>query len=119
MIQAAALATPTGKQNSFAAHSVPELILVEVSEKKQPISYANAFLEPVSGDDLMRESAEALSAYCGSIAAAFAPADTQRFLLAVGNAAAVQFPLDAGRAASLAELAAAVEKAVSQPARVR
>lgn len=119
LIQAAALATPTGKQNSFAAHSVPELILVEVSEKKQPISYANAFLEAVSGDDLMRESAEALSAYCGSIAAAFAPADTQRFLLAVGNAAAVQFPLDAGRAASLAELAAAVEKAVSQPARVR
>jgi len=119
LIQAAALATPTGKQNSFAAHSVPEVILVEVSEKKQPISYANAFLEAVRGDDLMRESAEALSAYCGSIAAAFAPADTQRFLLAVGNAAGVQFPFDADRAASLAELATAVERAVSQPAGVR
>jgi CRISPR system Cascade subunit CasC len=119
LMQAAALATPTGKQNSFAAHSVPEMILVEVSEKKQPISYANAFLEAVRGDDLMRESAEALSAYCGSIAAAFAPADTQRFLLAVGNAAGVQFPFDADRVATLAELAAAVEKAVSQPAGVR
>jgi len=119
LIQAAALATPTGKQNSFAAHSVPEVILVEVSVKKQPISYANAFLEAVRGDDLMRESAEALSAYCGSIAAAFAPADTQRFLLAVGNAAGVQFPFDADRVASLPELAKAVEKAVSQPAGAR
>jgi CRISPR system Cascade subunit CasC len=119
LIQAAALATPTGKQNSFAAHSVPEVILVEVSEKKQPISYANAFLEAVRGDDLMRESAEALSAYCGSVAAAFAPEDTQRFLLAVGNAADVRFPFDAERAASLAALTKAVEKAVSQPAGVR
>ena len=92
---------------------------MEVSEKKQPISYANAFLEAIRGDDMMRESAEALSAYCGSVAAAFAPADTQRFLLAVGNAADVPFPFDADRKASLAEMAAAVEKAVSQPAVVR
>jgi CRISPR system Cascade subunit CasC len=119
LLQAAALATPTGKQNSFAAHSVPEMILVEVSEKKQPVSYANAFLEAVRGDDLMRESAEALSAYCGSIAAAFAPADTQRFLLAVGNAADVPYSFDADRKASLAELATAAEKAMAQPAGVR
>lgn len=119
LLQAAAMATPTGKQNSFAAHSVPEMILVEVSDKKQPVSYANAFLEAVRGDDLMRDSAEALSAYCGSITAAFAPADTQRFLLAVGNAADVPYSFDADRKASLAELATAVEKAVAQPAGVR
>jgi len=114
LIQAAALATPTGKQNSFAAHSVPELILVEVTEKKQPISYANAFLEAVRGDDLMRESAEALSEYCGSVAAAFAPADTQRFLLAVGNAADTSLPFDATRVKSLTDLSSAVEQAVAQ-----
>jgi CRISPR system Cascade subunit CasC len=119
LLQAAAMATPTGKQNSFAAHSVPEVILVEVSEKKQPVSYANAFLEAIRGDDLMQESAEALSDYCGSIAAAFAPADTQRFLLAVGNASDVPFPFDADRKTSLAELATAVEKAVAQPAGVQ
>lgn len=116
LLQAAALATPTGKQNSFAAHSVPEVILVEVSEKKQPVSYANAFLEAVHGDDLMQESAKALSDYCGSIAAAFAPPDTQRFLLAIGNAGGVSFSFDADRKASLVELAAAVEAAVSQQA---
>jgi CRISPR system Cascade subunit CasC len=113
LIQAAALATPTGKQNSFAAHSVPELILVEVSSTKQPISYANAFLEAVEGTDLMQASAQALGDYCGSIAAAYAPADTQRFLLAVGKAADVRFPLDSERLSTLSELTAAVEKVVT------
>ncbi len=112
LVQAAALATPTGKQNSFAAHSVPELILVEVSKTKQPISYANAFLQAVEGDDLMQESAQALGDYCGSIAAAFSPADTQRYLLAVGKAAGVRFPLESQQCKTLSELAAAVEKAV-------
>jgi len=111
LVQAAALATPTGKQNSFAAHSVPELILLEVSETKQPISYANAFLQAVQGQDLMQESAQALGDYCGSIAAAYAPADVQRFLLTVGSAAAVEFPLEATRVKTLRDLTAAVEKA--------
>lgn len=111
LVEAAALATPTGKQNSFAAHSVPELILVEVSETKQPISYANAFLQAVQGQDLMQESAQALSDYCGSIAAAYAPADVQRFLLTVGSAATAAFPLEATRVKTLRDLAAAVEKA--------
>lgn len=119
LLQAAALATPTGKQNSFAAHSVPELILVEVSSTKQPISYANAFLEAVEGQDLMRESAQALGDYCGSIAAAYAPADTQRFLLAVGKAADATFPLEATRVNTLTELAAAVERTAAAPAGAR
>lgn len=42
LLEAAARANPTGKQNSFASHGVPELILVEISEQKFPISYANA-----------------------------------------------------------------------------
>jgi len=117
LLQAAARATPTGKQNSFAAHSVPEFILVELSATKQPISYANAFLQAVEGQDLMRESAQALSDYCGSIAAAYAPRDTQRFLLTVGNAAKAPFAPEAERFASLDELASAIEKAVASPAR--
>jgi len=113
LVEAAALATPTGKQNSFASHSVPELILVEVSKTKQPISYANAFLQAVKGKDLMQESAQALSDYCSSIAAAYAPADMQRFLLTVGSAATAAFPLDATRVKTLRDLAAAVEKLAS------
>jgi len=117
LLQAAALATPTGKQNSFAAHSVPELILVEVSPTKQPISYANAFLEAVEGDDLMKASAQALNNYCTSIAAAYAPAGTERFLLAVGSATKAPFDVQAKRVGTLADLASAVEKAASAPAK--
>jgi len=85
-LRAAARGNPTGKQNSFAAHGVPELILVEVSKAKCPISYANAFLKPVEGLNLMTESAAALREYITSVAAAFGPPDVRRVLLAVGSA---------------------------------
>ncbi|HUT30848.1 MAG TPA: type I-E CRISPR-associated protein Cas7/Cse4/CasC [Sedimentisphaerales bacterium] len=90
LVSAAALATPSGKQNSFAAHGVPELILIEVSKVKRPVSYANAFLQPVGGGlgrNLMTESAKALQVYVDSVAGAYAPADMKRILLAIGPAA--------------------------------
>ncbi|MBI3794492.1 MAG: type I-E CRISPR-associated protein Cas7/Cse4/CasC [Nitrospinae bacterium] len=85
----ATLANPTGKQNSFAAHSYPELIMVDVSRKKRPISYANAFLQPVeggTGKNLMAESAKALKIYDDSCGKAFAPEGIRRLLMAVGPA---------------------------------
>lgn len=86
LIRAAVSANPTGKQNSFAAHGVPQLILVEASKAKSPISYANAFLKPVEGADLMAESAKALGGYVDAVAKAFSPSDMRRVLLAVGAA---------------------------------
>lgn len=86
LLAAAACANPTGKQNSFASHGVPELILVELSTVKRPISYANAFLQPVEGPNYLARSAEVFKCYVESIAPAFAPADTQRYLLTVGHA---------------------------------
>jgi len=56
-LQAAASASPSGKQNSFAAHNLPDGVLVEI--KQQPVSYANAFVRPVEpqGDaDLVARS---------------------------------------------------------------
>jgi len=85
LLEAAVRANPTGKQNSFANHGAHELILVEVSKGKFPISYANAFLKPVDGDDLMAESAKALAGYLHAVAKAFSPADTRRLLLAVAS----------------------------------
>lgn len=46
-IRAAALTTPSGKQNSFASHCEPCGVLVEIKETKIPTSYANAFADPV------------------------------------------------------------------------
>lgn len=49
-IRAAALTNPTGKQNSFAAHNPPAGILIEIRDA--PLSYANAFADPVNGGEL-------------------------------------------------------------------
>jgi CRISPR system Cascade subunit CasC len=47
-IRAAAMTTPSGKQNSFASHTEPCGILVEIKKNgKHPTSYANAFADPV------------------------------------------------------------------------
>ncbi len=41
-------ARPSGKQNTFAAHSLPALVLIVLREQGQPVSLANAFEQPVS-----------------------------------------------------------------------
>ena len=39
---------PSGKQNSFAGHVLPSLLCVEIKPDKIPVSYANAFANPVN-----------------------------------------------------------------------
>jgi len=41
------MTNPSGKQNTFAGHSLPSAILVEFKKKHIPVSYANAFEVPV------------------------------------------------------------------------
>ena len=66
LIEAAATAQPSGKQNTFAAHNLPDLVLVEVQGRNLPVSYANAFLKPAraSGEEtLMDASVRMLGEY--------------------------------------------------------
>lgn len=73
-IRAAALSTPTGKQNTFAAHNLPDAILVEIKAKKQPVSYANAFVKPVRADaerDIVGASIAAFSDYRTRLCSAY------------------------------------------------
>ena len=73
-LRAAALATPTGKQNTFAAHNPPDAVLVEVSESHVPVNYANAFVEPVrvaAGADVVRASVQRLSDYSADLNRAY------------------------------------------------
>ncbi|HNR35419.1 MAG TPA: type I-E CRISPR-associated protein Cas7/Cse4/CasC, partial [Candidatus Hydrogenedentes bacterium] len=62
-IRAAALANPTGKQNSFAAHNPPDALLIEI--KDTPVSYANAFAKPAAqGErDIIAQSIAQLAQY--------------------------------------------------------
>jgi len=73
-IRAAALTTPTGKQNSFAAHNPPDAILVEIKKEKLPVSYANAFVKPIRASaeaDVIEASIAALSSYSASLKEAY------------------------------------------------
>lgn len=69
---AAAMSTPSGKQKSYAAFNPPEGILVEVKTKKRvPVSYANAFADPVppkAPRGLVGESIARLGQYVHDIA---------------------------------------------------
>jgi len=62
-IHGAAMVNPTGKQNSFAAHNPPDGMLIEI--KNTPISYANAFANPVgkSERDIISQSIAQLGQY--------------------------------------------------------
>lgn len=73
-LKAAIYTTPTGKQNTFAAHQLPDGILVEVRPKKVPVSYANAFLKPcmpLKDQDLMEVSLERFSDHVNLITKKF------------------------------------------------
>ena len=73
-MEAAATAQPTGKQNSFAAFNLPDLVLVEVTQKNLPVSYANAFIKPVraSGDQSVLDvSVEKLGDYLQQVTTTF------------------------------------------------
>ncbi len=69
-LNAAVFTTPSGKQNTFAAHQLPDAILIEIRDEKIPVSYANAFIKPVvsiGGKDLIETSLEKFSGYVKDI----------------------------------------------------
>lgn len=79
-LRAAALSSPRGKQNSHAAHNVPEAILVEVKREKIPISYANAFADPVQSSrehNLVEQSVQRLGNYASHICSGYGIASTR------------------------------------------
>ena len=54
-VRAMTMTSPSGKQNSFAAHQLPAAILVEVRPHAAPVSYANAFTNEVRPGQNARE----------------------------------------------------------------
>jgi CRISPR system Cascade subunit CasC len=83
-IRAAVLTTPTGKQNSFAAHNPPDFVMVECKSRKVPLSYANAFVDPVAPrgrNDLVGESISKLVSYAGTVGSVYG-INSKRFWVA-------------------------------------
>lgn len=85
LIEAACRITPSGKQNSFAAHQPPSLIWIEIRDQNLPISYANAFCEPVNPKakhGLETESANRLKKECETLTKMYGLEARKRLLLA-------------------------------------
>ncbi len=84
LIEAACRVTPSGKQNSFAAHQPPSLVWIEVRDQNLPVSYANAFCKPVDPKakaGLEAESAAKLKEEAESLAKMYGLEALKRWLL--------------------------------------
>jgi len=81
-LKAAVKANPSGKQHSFAAFNPPDGVLVELKENSPtPISYANAFADPVnprSPRGLVGESIARLGQYANDLNGSYG-IEAQRF----------------------------------------
>jgi CRISPR system Cascade subunit CasC len=83
LLEAAAMAHPTGKQNSFGAFNLPDFVFVEVSDRNLPVSYANAFLKPAYGtsnQSLLTNSVEQLSKYVTRLSKVYGLAPQRAFI---------------------------------------
>jgi CRISPR system Cascade subunit CasC len=70
LIKAAVFSIPSGKQNSFAAHNLPDVVMIEVRQQNIALSYANAFVKPIrslGSTSLIEASANALATYIPQI----------------------------------------------------
>lgn len=66
LVKTMAFSNPSGKQNSFAGHSLPSAVMVECREYPVPISYVNAFVKPACASrdvDLITNSIDKLVKY--------------------------------------------------------
>ncbi|MBR6186631.1 MAG: type I-E CRISPR-associated protein Cas7/Cse4/CasC [Clostridia bacterium] len=65
LLRAMAYTNPSGKQNTFAGQVLPDAVMVECKKDKIPLSYVNAFEEPVSAwgnrPDLVKNSVKKLA----------------------------------------------------------
>lgn len=69
-IEAAVLATPTGKQNSLAARNLPSYVRVLVRGGGEPLSLANAFLKPArptADEDIVQSSIKKLEEHLAQL----------------------------------------------------
>lgn len=78
----------TGKLNPFANYQAPDFVLVEVREQNLPLSYANAFLQPVRYSEeasLMEKSAMQLTDYMRRMDEMYGFSDQRAYATSLDN----------------------------------
>lgn len=109
-VQAFINSQPTGKQNSFANQTLPELVLVSIRSDR-PISYVNAFEEPVVASVGRRSAAaEKLVSEAKAIETDYGFKADKTFVLGIGEAK--QIAADLGEATTFPEIKAKLEAAL-------
>ena len=86
VVEAFATATPSGKRNSYNHHACAGYIRAEAGDV-QPRSLAGAFLKPVTGEDLMAASVDALETMAGQFDHAYGPQADACEVMNVGTGA--------------------------------
>ena len=112
LLQAMAFSNPSGKQNSFAGHVLPSAVLVECKERKIPVSYVNAYVEPARAtgtEDLVKNSLTKLVEECNMTTRAF-ELPVQKRLWFCLEKYAVQAPAQAEICQSFSQLLDAVQE---------
>lgn len=88
-LKAAVFTSPSGKQNTFAAHQLPDAVLIEVRPEKIPVSYANAFAKSVRAraqGDWMSESLAQFTEHVQTITRKFSLRSDARLWFTTGDA---------------------------------
>lgn len=86
LISAMAFSNPSGKQNTFAGHSLPGLVCAQLKERKVPVSLANAFEKPIrSREGYMAPSIAALAEQMDVVDSAFGIPVNSRLWFAPGS----------------------------------
>lgn len=98
LIETIAFANPSGKQHSFAGNVLPSLIVVEIKDVPKPVTYANAFVKPVTANmkkDLVTASVERMRDYIGKMNTEYDLGVSKRFWFCSGLEENVAYPDDA------------------------
>ncbi len=112
VIEAMAYSNPSGKQNTFAGHVLPEVIMIEEKQRKVPVNYANAFIVPASmggGRSLIADSAQKLAHEVDTIDRKYGLEVKERLWFALDDG---EKPEKATECSTFAELIGSVAKAV-------
>ena len=105
---------PTGKQNTFAARTLPEAVIVTVREDR-PISYINAFEKPVtekSSEGRRLAAAHALATEAANIREAYGYEPKVSYVVALGELREALSNM--GETVTLKELLASLESQLTE-----
>jgi len=79
-LRAFVLSMPTGKQNTFAANTVPDSVLVAIRTDR-PLNLVGAFETPINGTAFIPASAVALEKYAQSVYEDFCPRPQKSYVV--------------------------------------